>query len=285
MPLCDQFALHCYFIKIYEQYNAIHFPSGASADDPWEAKSEQVSPNKQVKYHGQNIDRSQDATAQWVDIIDKFQPQDQLAQRLNPISEQPIPLPAYPQQVPEGATQMISLSFDQLKQMVHEKPLNQQQQQPQLQPQPEASRVPVLQNPPKASKFPVQSLSKPRPLSRRPPQQQPRPDQQILPRPKYHPTINPLPQTPSWDPRSVASEKIYPTSLICSCTDHYNIPTWAKIAHSAISLYESVDHSATNLLLTGTDKKTRHREMPHYRQLPADGLNFLHDVQIYMQRG
>ncbi len=111
------------------------------------------------------------------------------------------------------------------------------------------------------------------------------PDQQILPRPKYHPTINPLPQTPSWDPRSVASEKIYPTSLIWSCTDHYNIPTWAKIAHSAISLYESVDHSATNLLLTGTDEKARHREMPHYRQLPADGLNFLHDVQIYMQGG
>jgi hypothetical protein len=57
MPLCDKFTLHCYFIKIYEQYNALQFPSGPSADDPWEAKSRQVSPNKQVKYHGQDIDR------------------------------------------------------------------------------------------------------------------------------------------------------------------------------------------------------------------------------------
>jgi hypothetical protein len=285
MPLCDQFALHCYFIKIYEQYNALRFPSSPSAEDPWETKSGQVSPNKQVKYHGQDIDRSQEATAQWVDMIDTFKPQDPLAQRLNPISEQPIPLPAI-QQMPETPTQMISLSFEQLKQLVHEKPIEQQQQKQQqlLQPQPEASRVPIIQNPPKASRFPTPSTSRPRPLSRRQPQQQ-RPDQQILPRPKYHPTINPLPQTPSWDPRSVASEKIYPTSLIWSCTDHYNIPTWAKIAHSAISLYESVDHSATNLLLTGTDEKARHREMPHFRQLPADGLNFLHDVQIYMQGG
>jgi len=127
MPLCDQFALHCYFIKIYEQYNALRFPSSPSAEDPWETKSGQVSPNKQVKYHGQDIDRSQEATAQWVDMIDTFKPQDPLAQRLNPISEQPIPLPAV-QQMPETPTQMISLSFEQLKQLVHEKPIEQQQQ-------------------------------------------------------------------------------------------------------------------------------------------------------------
>ncbi len=42
--------------------------------------------------------------------------------------------------------------------------------------------------------------------------------------------------------------------------DHYNIPLWAKIKHSAIWLYESIGHSATNLLLTNTDEKVCHRE-------------------------
>ena len=65
--------------------------------------------------------------------------------------------------------------------------------------------------------------------------------------------------------------------MIWSCTDHYNIPAWAKSAHSASTLYDLV---RKDVPLTESTK-ARYREMPKYRQFPADGLNHINDVAVY----
>jgi hypothetical protein len=100
---------------------------------------------------------------------------------------------------------------------------------------------------------------------------------EILPEPRYHPTIHPR---PTWDPPQVGSnQKTFDTSLIWSCTNHYYTPDWAKTAHSACSLYDIVDRQAP---ITETTK-ARFREMPHFRQFPADGLNSINDMSIFYQ--
>jgi len=102
----------------------------------------------------------------------------------------------------------------------------------------------------------------------------PSPPKKTMPSPKYHPSIS----TASYQKEKPTPAKILPSSLIWSCLDHYRTPVWAKIAHSACSLYDSLDQTAP----VTEEHKPRYREMPHYRQIPADGLNFLHTVTIHL---
>jgi hypothetical protein len=51
------------------------------------------------------------------------------------------------------------------------------------------------------------------------------------------------------------------------------------MAHSAFTLYELID-------VTGVteEDKSRHIEMPHFRQIPVDGINFGHTMSIYLSK-
>jgi hypothetical protein len=98
------------------------------------------------------------------------------------------------------------------------------------------------------------------------------------PVPRYHPSITTRPQ---WldDIRKEIDDQILPSSLIWSCTSHYKTPTWAKVAHSAWSLYNIVDHKTP--MSEGT--KGRYTQMPTFRRFPADGLNHIHDFSIMFE--
>jgi hypothetical protein len=67
--------------------------------------------------------------------------------------------------------------------------------------------------------------------------------------------------------------------MIWSCQNHYNIPAWAKTPHSAMSLYDIVHKTAPMT----EQNKARYREMPNYRQFPADGLNHINDIAVFFQ--
>jgi hypothetical protein len=99
-----------------------------------------------------------------------------------------------------------------------------------------------------------------------------------LPVPRYHPSISSRPQ---WlvDIRKEIDDKILPSSLIWSCTSHYQTPDWAKVAHSAWSLYNLVDKTAP----MSEAVKPRYTQMPHYRRIPADGLNHIHDFTVMFE--
>jgi len=100
----------------------------------------------------------------------------------------------------------------------------------------------------------------------------------IYPTPAYHPSIS---TRPEWIQRAreQIDQKVFPSSLIWSCTGHYITPTWAKVAHSAYSLYNIVDKESP--MDEGT--KARHRQMPQYRRIPADGLNHIHDFTVHFE--
>ena len=124
---------------------------------------------------------------------------------------------------------------------------------------------------------------------------------QVLPNPVYHPSISPTPKppmyaegasnypTPAYHPtienpyvpssREIQMEKIFPGSLLWSSTGHFRAPLWTKMAHSAFTLYELID-------VTGIteEEKSRHIEMPHFRQIPVDGINFGHTMSIYLSK-
>jgi hypothetical protein len=98
-----------------------------------------------------------------------------------------------------------------------------------------------------------------------------------LPSPKYHPSI---PLKPTWvqTGQIQKNEKFGDPELIWSCKGHYNIPDWAKQAHSAITLEAQVDRTRP----LAEQEKTRYRRMPKYHQFPADGLNYIKDIAIYL---
>jgi hypothetical protein len=75
-------------------------------------------------------------------MVENFQPQDQFAQKITKMLEQPIPLPSIPPIVAEG-TQVVQLLLKQLKQLVMEPP----QQKPSTTQQPQASRFPTQPQP------------------------------------------------------------------------------------------------------------------------------------------
>jgi len=99
-----------------------------------------------------------------------------------------------------------------------------------------------------------------------------------LPVPRYHPSISSRPQ---WlvDIRKEIDDKILPSSLIWSCTSHYQTPDWAKVSHSAWSLYNLVDKTAP----MSEAVRPRYTQMPHYRRIPADGLNHIHDFTVMFE--
>ena len=99
------------------------------------------------------------------------------------------------------------------------------------------------------------------------------------PKPRYHPSISTRPQWVT-DIRDQIDEKVFSSSLNWSCTHHYKTPAWAKIAHSAWSLYQIVDKDAPQPQAVFA----RYREMPNFRQIPADGLNHLHNVTVLFER-
>ncbi len=98
------------------------------------------------------------------------------------------------------------------------------------------------------------------------------------PTPRYHPSITTRPQ---WlvDIRKEVDEQVLPSSLIWSFTSHYKTPTWAKVAHSAWSLYSIDDHKCP----MSEGVKGRYTQMPTFRRIPADGLNHIHDFSIMFE--
>ena len=112
-----------------------------------------------------------------------------------------------------------------------------------------------------------------------PPAKAPFPAATKYPQPRYHPSISTRPQWVT-DIRDQIDEKVFSSSLIWSCTNHYKTPAWAKVAHSAWSLYEIVDKNAPQ----SQNTYSRYRQMPNFRQIPADGLNHLHNITIHFER-
>jgi hypothetical protein len=132
----------------------------------------------------------------------------------------------------------------------------------------------------KAKSASLTNLQIPKPVYHPSISPQPKPPQETgasrYPQPVYHPTIK-RPYEPSTV--EVEQERILPGSLIWSSTGHYHPPQWTKVAHSACSLYDLVDHS------TITDQeKARHLEMPHFRQFAVDGVNLNTTMTVYLSK-
>jgi hypothetical protein len=279
MPLCDEFALHTQFLRAFKQYhtknaneiqkdNARRVYTSTPKERPniphtqvesEKPKSPTKPPRKRLDINKEGITNTQS----WVKLTDIDQ-QPPSAQRMSPI-------PSVRSSIPESSNSrqddMISLSVTQLQQLM---------------------RPTLPAEPPKMSSqewefsqsTPVENVFFQQKRQTYTPEQPQRPrtaGSEILPEPRYHPTIHPR---PTWDPPQVGSnQKTFDTSLIWSCTNHYYIPEWAKTAHSACSLYDIVDRQAP---ITETTK-ARFREMPHFRQFPADGLNSINDMSVFYQ--
>ena len=98
-----------------------------------------------------------------------------------------------------------------------------------------------------------------------------------IPIPRYHPSQTPPPGIQYAQQRE--HEKVFPNSLLWSCTNHDKTPQWARVGHSAISLHNDI---ADNYVMTEGDKM-RFRQMPTFRQIPVDGVNHITDMCIYYE--
>jgi hypothetical protein len=132
----------------------------------------------------------------------------------------------------------------------------------------------------KAKSASLTNLQIPKPVYHPSISPQPKPPQEIgasrYPQPVYHPTIK-RPYEPSTV--EVEQERILPGSLIWSSTGHYHPPPWTKVAHSACSLYDLVDHCGIT-----EQEKARHLEMPHFRQFAVDGVNLNTTMTVYLSK-
>jgi hypothetical protein len=98
-----------------------------------------------------------------------------------------------------------------------------------------------------------------------------------IPVPRYHPTVTPPPGLQYTPQRE--HEKVFPNSLLWSCTHHDKTPQWARVGHSAMSLHNDI---VNNYIMSESDKM-RFRQMPTFRQIPTDGVNHITDMSIFYE--
>ena len=269
MALCDEYSLHTQFLRAYKQlqtgrpnYNLR--PDSRSSTPEFEA----VPPSHTPKLTPQ-IGQDADAHKTWIALVeesDKPQPQKQVTN----------PQKAATEQKNDGTT--ISLSLAQLRELVTPQQSTTTAMAPTTTPkQPATDNSQLWEFSQTQSQMETTFFEKDK-LAEAARKAAVSKSADNLPKASYHPTIHPR---PSWDDPSRVPEdkKIFDTQLIWACNDHYNIPLWAKSSHSAISLFNTVDGQAPMTEQT----KARYREMPHFRQFPADGLNNINDISIFFQ--
>ena len=304
MPLCDEFSLHTSFLRQYQYYLmslTSYQPERKMANsppqtrqterppqpkDPTQAKKE-VIPPKTVQRRFQ-VRQDESNSKSWVDLIDMDDPQNQQA-RPEPMTTSPPPKsPMIPAQrtdssytaVDADGVPMLQLSLAQLQALVNPQtprpttpaPGTPKQAASSSQQQWEFSQT---QSPLENTFFDLEAPIIAKEAAAR---KKENPTSGPILQPRYHPSIHPR---PTWEQTLTPREhdKIFDTTMIWSCTNHYAIPQWAKTPHSAESLYDIVHKTAPMTEQT----KARYREMPNYRQFPADGLNAINDIAIYLQ--
>ena len=301
MPFCDEFALHTNVLRQYQIYQS--FPKTIPAQRKPEIRITPPSPDSSTTKSGQRptvtsstktstarvqIQEDQDSNHSWVEMVEH----EDTAQASKQV-QKPVPMIMSPQPENNRSPQprataatsipakdmdnqpIVQLTMAQFQALVNSSPSPQsqapsktQQSSPdffsQTQTQLENTffdqEAPIIAKQAAAEKDAKQASASKGPF----------------PQPAYHPSIHPR---PTWEQLYTAQEqdKIFDSNMIWSCTDHYCIPSWAKSAHSAASLYDLVRKDVPKSEST----KARYREMPKYRQFPADGLNHINDVAVY----
>jgi len=271
MPFCDEHALHYHMLKCYKvwkqsqlkpvvQTSSTSTPPSDTKTTPEKKKPPSQptpAPRHSLRPHV-GLDTS-DAQKSWVNMMEQSPPN--------------TPQRSQPQEDP-----VIQLSYTQLKELVNPS-TPKQATRPQVKSTPAAGATNLESSPeliftqsqwgptmfPSSKNSPTQlkALNKSSVMD--------------LPSPKYHPSI---PLKPTWvqTGQIQKNEKFGDPELIWSCKGHYNIPDWAKQAHSAITLEAQVDRTRP----LAEQEKTRYRRMPKYHQFPADGLNYIKDIAIYL---
>jgi len=287
MAFCDEHALHYHMLRTFRHWKtnqtkpiAAQTPSAPTAS---KAESKVIPEKKKPPSQPTPAPRQPSRPQIGSDTADKSKSWVEMLEETPPASESPTPA-APPQQIqlpPQPHGPIIQMSTAQLRELMYPQIFNIPKQ---------ATRPHVKSTPPVPSDLYgspeliyTQSQATGRTMFEISKQSQARlkahekSSIMDLPTPQYHPSIS---LKPTWAKTGQVQpiEKIGDPEMIWSCTGHYTTPNWAKQPHSAKSLDALVDKT---IPLT-EHTKTRYRRMPKYHQFPADGLNCIKDVAIYM---